>query len=402
MLRRQRYRLLPWVALGILEYGCTEPFPLETINFESVLVVQSMLTDESIQHQVVLSRSYSLEGGGPNFETKANVMIKDDAQNAYNFHETIPGTYISDQTFAAQPGKSYQLLVRTSDGSSYSSTLEPLPRQVPIDSLYAESKTTVDQGEGAAFFIDNHDSSGQPNYFRYTYEETYEIIAPYWVREDIYIVSDQFPYAVDVKEKTQEEQYCYKTNISNNITLTNTSNYTENRVSRFQVRFVARDNYMLKNRYSIMVHQYSQSLEAHNYLKTLKELSASENPFSENQPGFIEGNITSDQNQNEKVVGFFEVSSVSSKRLFVNFRDVFPTGNYPPFPYDCQLNTILLYGRIPQGPSPLLEAIESGQYKMFTSVPPPPDPPSAYVMVNRPCGDCTFMGDNQKPDFWVD
>ncbi|MCG2461981.1 DUF4249 domain-containing protein [Flavobacteriaceae bacterium F89] len=402
MFLEKTYRILAWVVLCILQYSCTEPFPIVTKGFETVLVVQATLTDENIQHKVLLSRSYNLEGDGPNFESNAKVMIKDDAQYVYDFPETDPGTYVSSQAFAAQPGHSYQLFIETADGRSYSSDSEPLPQQVPIDRIYTEIETNVDQVVGAGFFVDNHDASGQSKYFRYTYEETYEIIAPYWVREDIYIVSDQFPYQVDVKLKTQEEHYCYKTNLSNNIVLANTSDYAENRISRFQVRFIAKDDYMLRNRYSILVHQYTQSLEAHNYLKTLKEFSGSENPFSENQPGFIEGNITSDHDTNEKVVGFFEVSSVSSKRIFVKFRDIFPTGNFPDFPYGCQSNAISLYGRVPQGPSPLIDAIESGQYKMYTPAPTPPDPPTVYIMVGRPCGDCTFMGSNKKPDFWVD
>ena len=44
-------------------------------------------------------------------------------------------------------------------------------------------------------------------------------------------------------------------------------------------------------------------------------------------------------NSNEKVLGFFDVSSVSSKRLFFNFREVFPSNLIPGPPYfiDCNL-----------------------------------------------------------------
>jgi hypothetical protein len=56
----------------------------------------------------------------------------------------------------------------------------------------------------------------------------------------------------------------------------------------------------------------------------LKELSGSDGILSQNQPGFFFGNIKSVENPNEKVIGYFEVSSVSSQRIFFNYEDVFP------------------------------------------------------------------------------
>lgn len=393
MLLKKTYRFIFIIALGILGHSCTEPFPILTQNFESVLVVEATLTDENIQQQVILSRSYELEGGGPKFENNAHVMIKDDAQNTYDFQESLPGTYMSTQPFAAQPGRTYQLIINTADGRSYSSTAEQLPQSVPIDNLYAEKETNADNVEGVEFFVDSQDPTGNSKYYRYTYEETYEIVAPYWTSQEFIIVSDDPPQLELVNRET-EARYCYKTQLSNNIVLANTSGYVENKITRFPVRFIPRDDYMLRNRYSILVKQYTQSVEAHNYLKSLAEFSGSDSPFTESQPGFIEGNITSDQDQSEKVVGFFEVSSLSTKRAFINFRDIFEEGPYPKYPYGCQIDTLPSMER----PS-VYEAVKYEEWIYVSSMPPPG---SGYLMVYKPCGDCTFWADNQKPDFWID
>lgn len=387
------YGFLILIPLGIITHACTEPFPVVTKHFESVLVVQATLTDENIQHQVLLSRSYGLEGGGPKFESNARVLVKDNAQNVYDFEETLPGTYISSQAFAAQPGRTYQLFVNTADGRSYSSTGEQLPQSVPIDTLYAEKGTNVDNVEGVEFFVDSHDPTGNSKYYRYTYEETYKVIAPYWTNQEFIIVSDDREELELVRRET-EARYCYKTQVSNNIVLANTSGYVENKIVRFPVRFIARDDYMLRNRYSILVRQYTQSVEAHNYLKTLAEFSGSESPFTENQPGFIMGNIASDQDVDEKVVGFFEVSSLSTKRVFINFRDIFKEGRYPAYPYACQIDTLPRMER----PS-VYEAVKYDNWLYAGNLPPPS---TQYLMVFKACGDCTFWADNRKPDFWID
>ncbi len=381
------------LVIGILAYSCTEPFPIETKNFESVLVVEFTLTDEVIQHQVLLSRSYKLEGGGPKFESNAHVMIKDNAQNMYDFQESLPGTYVSSQAFAAQPGRTYQLFVNTADGHSYSSTGEQLPQSVPIDTVYAEKETNVDNVEGVEFFVDNHDPTGMSKYYRYTYEETYKVVAPYWASEELIIVSDD-PQQLELVRRETEARYCYKTQVSDNIVLANTSGYVEDKLIRFPVRFISRGDYMLGNRYSILVKQYTQSVEAHNYLKSLAEFSGSENPFSESQPGFINGNITSDQDKEEKVIGFFEVSSLSTRRAFINFRDIFEDGPYPKYPYSCQVDTLPSMER----PS-IYEAVKNEDWIYLGPMPPPN---TGLKMVYKPCGDCTFWADNQKPDFWID
>jgi len=76
------------------------------------------------------------------------------------------------------------------------------------------------------------------------------------------------------------------------------------------------------NRYSIFVKQYVQNFAAHTFYQTLKDISGSESILSQTQPGFFAGNIKSDDNPNEKVIGFFDVSSVSNKRIFFNFSDL--------------------------------------------------------------------------------
>lgn len=108
----------------------------------------------------------------------------------------------------------------------------------------------------------------------------------------------------------------------------------EDRVN-YQIRFLNDDSYLITNRYSILVKQYVQNLAAYTYYQTLKKLSGSESILSQNQPGFFSGNIKSTQNPSEKVIGFFDVSSVSSQRIFFNYSDIFPGEISYSFPFSC-------------------------------------------------------------------
>ena len=59
------------------------------------------------------------------------------------------------------------------------------------------------------------------------------------------------------------------------------------------VRFINRNNYIISHRYSILVRQFVQSNEAFTFYETLNDLSRNESLFSETQPGFLAGNVSS-------------------------------------------------------------------------------------------------------------
>src|SRR5690606_31428538 len=77
------------------------------------------------------------------------------------------------------------------------------------------------------------------------------------------------------------------------------------------------------HRYSILVKQYAQTSVSYEFYRTLKNFSSSSNLFSQVQPGLIVGNIDHIGTGNVKVIGLFEVVSVSSRRLFVSFEEIF-------------------------------------------------------------------------------
>lgn len=392
------------IIIALIANSCIEPFDIKTTTtFEGALVIEATITDEFKYQEINLSKTFQLEDNGPSPESGANVKIIDDAQNTYDFREIRPGKYVSYSEFKALPNKNYQLQIITSDGKSYSTIPTQLTNSTQIDNIYA-SKEIDDLGfEKISIFVDSFDPTGNSKYYRYEYEETYKIIAPKWSAYDLVITSNVRPYRIDKVFKTREERVCYKTEYSNSIIQNETIGFSEDRVFRFPVRVLSKDNAIISHRYSILVKQYVQSLDAFTFYKTLNKLSGSESLFSQNQPGFFNGNVFSVNDPNEKVIGFFEVSSVSSKRMFFNFLDLFPGEPLPPYFTECEpfapSNTFYA-----NDPSDLFNMINSGsvKYYMANTTPTPDSDEGPFLVVIPECGDCTKLGTNVKPDFWVE
>ncbi|KAA5824768.1 DUF4249 domain-containing protein [Algibacter amylolyticus] len=392
------YRSILLLVLLSISFCCTEPFPLVTESFEDVLVVEATITDEYKRQEIKLSRTYLLESETPVFESNANVRIEDSNNNIYNFSETGNGLYLSNSAFQAVPNVAYKLVISTTDGKEYISNSEFLPSKAEMENLYAELVNL--NGEiGVQVYVDTNDNLGDANFFRYEYEETYKIVAPYYKNLDAIVIADEF---IELVPRDPGEEVCYSSNSSSEIILTSVSGLAENRISKFPVRFISMNSPTLRERYSILVRQYVQSADANTFYKVLKKLNSDgESAFVGNQPGFIQGNIFSSQNVSDKVIGFFDLSSVSSKRIYFDYTEF--NLDLPPYFYDCDLR-LLDYDKVGSDNPPeqneraillyLLSRYNPYKYVSGSS--------SVYQLASPECGDCTTFSSNLKPSFWED
>ncbi len=387
------------LLLGV-SVSCVDEIDFETETFESALVIEATITDQTVNQEILLSRTFMFEEDGPNPEQGASVRIESDNGN-FDFQEVEPGQYISVSPFSAQANTNYRLMITTSDGRSYSSTDTQLTQQSQVDQVYAVRETDDDGVNGMSIYVDSFDPTGNSKYYRYSYLESYKVVAPSWVDKDL-IVTDQDKCLVEVIDRVEQQQVCFSTTKSIEYNLTTTTGLTEDRVERHLVRFIPSDDFILTHRYSILVEQFIQSREAFTYFETLNEFSGEGGSlFSQSQPGFFSGNIVSEANPLEKVIGFFDVSSVSSQRIFFNFEDFYAGEPQPPFFVSCDVvapNQFELGGC----GSLISEVLRNRVKYVAPNDTNPPIDGGPYLVVLRACGDCTALGENVAPDFWED
>jgi Domain of unknown function (DUF4249) len=398
MTLKKGYKFFLVILITFIVNSCVEPFEAKTEPFEAVLVVEGTITNEIKQQEIKLSRTLRLEDEGFEAENNANVKVVDDTQNEYIFKETTPGKYISTTAFNAQPNKSYQLSITTKSGKTYASKPTKLTEATLNNNLYVSREINKDSINGMAMYIDSFDSTGNSKYYRYEYEETYKIIAPYWYFFDLIAAPEEID-GVYVAYRTQEERICFKTVKSNDIIIKSTNEFGEDRINPFLIRFIDTGNYILSHRYSLLVKQYVLSREAYSYYKTHKDFSESESLFTENQTGFINGNVFSEDAPEEKVIGFFDVSMVFSKRIFFNYTDFYIDERFPPYPKECIPTSPSLEATSTQ-PESLWAMVKAGTIKFQIENDEPKPGESQYYVVPRICGDCTVLGSNIVPDFW--
>jgi len=379
--------------------ACTEPYAFENESYEDILVVDGMLTNQVKKHQLHLGRSYAFgEQSAP--EKGAQVRVVDQDGNAVPYREKEDFIYEATQAFGAVAGKEYHVEITTASGKNYRSRPMTLPAEANIENITATAATNDFDQAGIRIAIDAQSESNAARLYRLEYEETYKVVAPHWTPYDAVVVFEGYStFETAVIRRETEERVCYALNTSNEITLRSTANQTLDRIDQEEVVFLSIQDPKLIHRYSVLVRLLVEQPETYDYYNTLKELSAqSLNFFSTVQPGYLTGNIFNPSDENEKVAGFFSVSAADEARIFVNLNDYYPDAEEPPYFNPCHFQAPLASGT--RGNRSLLNSIYKG-FLRFYDYNRGEMEGGAYIMVTANCGDCTVLGSNKKPDFWI-
>jgi len=395
------YKLI-LICFTIFMNGCIEPFETTNLTFENILVVEGRLTNENKKHTIQLSRTFQVDSSTPTPEQNAKVFIIENNNITHSFTEQEPGVYITDNSFSAKANTIYQLKIETQNGKTYSSTDQNLTETAQLEEVnFKVTKKQFEDEDEVQITVNTFSSNSEANNFLYEYEETYKIVSRYW--SHLTFDTSVYPPLVIKKVNPDDTRFCYNTRFSNEILQTETSSLSENRIIDFKVRSIPPLDFILRDRYSILVKQYVQTLNAYSYFETLNKFSTSENVFAQSQVSFIQGNIFSETDSEEKVIGFFEVNSVATKRLFFDKEDVVQD-QFSEFPITCEPKRFAKFDS--EGNRPLENALRNDYifYNFgdagFIEVEDNNDLP--FILVKRPCGDCTVFGTSVKPDFWID
>ena len=362
-------RIVLFIALAA---ACTTQFFPDGDENPELLVVEGLITDQNRVYRIKLSRSTPI--GTPlarKIVKGANVTITDEKGAVTTLKELLPGTYSTDSTqFRGRIGGRYSLKVKINNSNYETDYIEmkPVP---PIDSLYYEkvvitpSKDSMYIEEGCNIYIDAYDPGNKCLYYRWDYVETWEYRIPYSVANQI----------------------CWITERSDEILIKNTSVYSQARVTKYPIIFVTDETDRLKVKYSILVNQYSLDESEYDFWEKVQSVSENVGNLYDITPATITGNIRCTTDPGEIVLGYFSVSAVTQKRLFV----VDEFLGLPTFYSYCATDTI--FGDLPEGLNSTYWIIEDYANEI---------PPTYVITTFRECADCTTEGTKVKPPFWED
>ncbi len=371
--------------------GCTETYPLLTNTYEEIIVIEATLTNELKNQEIKITKTSKFEDQDVAVESGAKVTVRDDQKNEYLFVENS-GIYKSQVAFAAAPNTKYTLEVITKDGKIYQSSPQTLTTVNPIQSVVPALAVNKDNETGVQINVNTYDPTRSSNYYRYEYEESFKIVAPRWSTLKIITTS---PQTVALIENDPSTKTCYSTNKSTNIILANTNDQTEDRVN-LPIRFIEENNYIIGHRYSLLVKQYIENVEAYTFHKTMRDIASSESILSPKQPGLISGNIKCINDSSTKVIGFFDIASYSEQRIFFNYSDFFPNKPIPYFNNCDDINYKFCFGGEDCEGETMIYNINRNLNTYITNS------GIIYIMVDTVCGDCTSFSSNIKPPFWID
>jgi hypothetical protein len=199
------------------------------------------------------------------------------------------------------------------------------------------------------------------------------------------------------------KEVCYAYNGSDEIMIRTTASASSNSIQKQPILFIpSYETDRLLIQYYIEVKQLSMSKTEFEFWEHMKEINEAGVDIFDKQPYSIPGNIHNKSNPSDLVLGYFQVSSVEPKSIYILPDDI-ASFNLPVYEYQCD--------RIERGPDDYFDHRSFDKiYAGFAS--------STYIFIEpvydlrwrliklafakRPCAICTANGSLTQPDFWID
>ena len=350
--------------------------PAVSVN-SSYLVVEGYLNGSGTT-TIRLSRTFKLaDTARIPLEQNAQVRVESNSGQAYALTPKGSGMYEAAQ-IAFSAAQQYRLYIRTSANKEYRSEYVPYKATPVIDSINWRRNN-----EGIQVYANAHDDQSKTTYYRWNYDETWELHSAY------FSTLDYKNHMIVQRDPTVNIFYCWSSALSSRILLGSSARLQKDVIHLQPLVLVPNASEKLGVRYSIQVRQYALTEQAYQYWLNMQKNTENLGSIFDPQPSEMSGNIRCISNPAELVIGFVSAGTVQSRRIFINNSDVnswgYSTGceqYFVPNNRDS-LETFLGGG----GNAPIMEAMS-------------PDLKPGYSYSTIGCVDCRLRGTNIKPSFW--
>jgi len=404
----------------VLVKTCKFPYDADVDELSGLLVIEGGIVKGDTVQTITVSRSAPLSAPQVHPVSGCDVSVLDEDVTEFIFSESKDGVYTALITEdMLEYNRNYFVRVVTPNGNIYESDFEEMLPAAPVDSIYF-LKEDVPQENGLLatvnqFYIDLKGTEDESRYYMWKLSETFEYhssaradymyvyydnviftdsisIHDTIVLPDTIIIIDtswvEIRHYVDsiVPEPVYYPDSIYTCWLSSGISglyTSSTINLTENAKKRIPLHAIPLKNDKLNVKYSLLVKQYSLTPDAYAFWNMVKIETEETGGLYTQQPGQVESNLHCVSDENEKVLGYFWASSVSTKRIFVTSSTV---ARYT-YPY-CELYLVEDRSLFTEFPTYIMYIAEYGL---------------EYTTEQQKCMNCLLRGGvNSRPDYWDD
>ncbi|NVO84769.1 DUF4249 domain-containing protein [Hymenobacter terrestris] len=383
----------------LLPIGCVEPYAPDVIDAPPSLLVVDGFINAAGPTTIRLSRTASLAATiTPPPEARARLVIEQQNGPNYPLTETTLGTYVSAAN-VLPAGSLCRLRITTGTGKEYASDFVPVKLTPPIETLRwtpANNQVNV--------LVSTRDDTGASQYYRWEYEQTWEITPPYRPSvEYVKLGSDTgFMRRIAIPYPT----LCWTSNKSTRILLSQTTALSQDIVVDFRVQGLSAGSPELNTRYSILVRQQALTAAEYTYWEQLRKNTENIGSLFDPQPSQSVGNVRSlSADDASLVLGFVGAHSVTEKRQFISYEEL-PSNWSRSTGYEACLppDTVFLGSRGLDPPSATPAQIQFLAFasQLYLPIDAIPNLSSAvaFTAKKRDCVDCRTRGTAVRPSFW--
>jgi hypothetical protein len=375
-------QIIVYITVVMLMVSCRQEYPLpEEARNLNLLVVEGVLNSGTGRTIIKLTRTVNPRDSATiKPELRAQVTIEGDNNTSFSLTGNTSGEYIHNQ-LNLNVNQKYRLRIKTFNGKEYLSDYVPVLQAPLIDSIHWQRSSD----EGVQILASTHDPLNKTRYYRWEYEETWELNSAY---------PTYFEYrngSVVDRLNAYEIYYCWNSATSNNIVVGSSAKLSQDVISAQPIRHILPGSELIGIRYSILVRQYALTKDAYNFWEVMKKNTEQVGTLFDPQPSQLPTNIHCLSDPDEPVIGFVSAGSYTEKRLFINRAQVYPWS----FFLQCELRVIPLHPdsiKINFSDFSLIPVTEFFDRFGFLA---------GYNSSTRICVDCRARGgDTIRPLFW--
>ncbi len=375
--RKTNAQLIP--VFLILLASCIEPYsPPEIEAIENILVVDGFINSTDNTASVRLTQAAALSDGQTSYpELDATVMVEEENGSTFFLTEQGDGNYYTSGNINLDVTKKYRLHITTSSQKQYFSDFIDVKPTAEIDSI---TWRPTDRRDGINIYVNSHDDNPENIYYQWTFQETWE-----------YTAGNYSMYKLvngEVELNNQNLYMCWLSKPSTEINIASTEHLSSNLVRDYQLIFIPKGGEKISRKYSVIVEQRNLTKEAFDFWTQLKKTTENLGTLFDPLPSQVLGNLHSQTDGNEPVLGYFSGGSVSKKRIFIEIGDL-PSDLRRISPPACAVEQIP-NDQIPGSPDMLLISTYGVPFV------------EGYTYsTGKNCMDCRDNGGiTSKPDFW--